>query len=152
MFSGYIGESAENDNRFPRGWFRTGDVFIRNNDGSLDFLDRQKYLVKSGGENIYPAELENVLRENPAIQDACVIRIPDGQWGEVPKAYVEAEDAETVDADLVMDELDERIARYKLPHYVEVVDPGTLPRTDAGEADREAVEELPVSEAERVRE
>jgi acyl-CoA synthetase (AMP-forming)/AMP-acid ligase II len=152
MFSGYIGESAENDNRFHRGWFRTGDVFIRNNDGSLDFLDRQKYLVKSGGENIYPAELENVLRENPAIQDACVIRIPDGQWGEVPKAYVEAEDAETVDADLVMDELDERIARYKLPHYVEVVDPGTLPRTDAGEADREAVEELPVSEAERVRE
>ena len=69
-----------------------GDVFVRNPDGTLDFVDRVKYLIKSGGENIYPAEIERVLLQDPRVAEVAVVRARDAKWGEVPVAFVARRD------------------------------------------------------------
>lgn len=81
LFSGYWKAEEVNQQDFRGGWFHMGDVFIRNPDGTLDFVDRVKYLIKSGGENIYPAEIERVLLQDERIADAAVVRRPDEKWG-----------------------------------------------------------------------
>lgn len=67
VFSGYVGNPEANQESFEEGWFRTGDMFVQNEDGTYDFVDRRKYLIKSGGENIYSAEIERVLLEHPDV-------------------------------------------------------------------------------------
>ncbi len=81
VFSGYWNASETNARDFAGGWFRMGDLFRRNRDGSYDFVDRAKYMIKSGGENIYPAEIERILLSDPRIDDAVVVRRSDGALG-----------------------------------------------------------------------
>lgn len=151
LFSGYIGNPEANATDFNAGWFRGGDVFVRRPDGFLEFVDRRKYLIKSGGENIYPAEIEKALMEHPAIVEAIAVRVPDDDWGEVPKAYI----ATNPDTDLapagVLEFLDGKIARYKFPHYVEFVDQLDFPRSTSGKIQRATVEDWPVRDEERIR-
>ena len=128
LFSGYWKIPEHQD--FQNGWFHMGDVFHRNPDGTLEFVDRRKYLIKSGGENIYPAEIERVLAELPAIQDVAVIGVPDERWGEVPKAVVVARPGAAVDPDEVVAWCRERIAAFKCPKTIDVVD--ALPRNLTG--------------------
>src|SRR5204862_4583816 len=98
LFSGYwVGA----DDDFRGGWFHMGDVFVRNPDGTLDFVDRVKYLIKSGGENIYPAEIERVLLADPRVAEAAVVRRADAQWGEVPVAFVARRDEGLTADDLI---------------------------------------------------
>src|SRR4029450_12035965 len=92
LFSGYWNQPEVNAHDFRGGWFHMGDVFVRNPDGSLDFVDRVKYLIKSGGENIYPAEIERVLLQDSRVADAAVVRRTDSKWGEVPVAFVARRD------------------------------------------------------------
>lgn len=151
VFSGYIGNAEANDSEFEAGWFRTGDMFVRNEDGTYDFIDRRKYLIKSGGENIYPAELERVLLDHEAITEAVVVRVPDQEWGEVPKAYISKGSGSELSPEDVLDHMDGRIARYKLPHYIEFVDQDEFPRSTSGKIVRGNVEEWSVRDDERVR-
>src|SRR5262249_36252559 len=88
LFSGYWGAHDVNAEVFRGGWFHMGDVFRRNSDGTLDFVDRRKYLIKSGGENIYPAEIERVLLSDSRITEVAVVRATDQKWGDVPVAFV----------------------------------------------------------------
>ena len=81
LFSGYWNAPEANARDFRGGWFHMGDMFVRNADGSLDFVDRLKYMIKSGGENIYPAEIERVLLADPSVADAVVVRRPDPHVG-----------------------------------------------------------------------
>ncbi len=92
MFSGYWRADEVNETDFRGGWFHMGDVFIRNPYGTLDFVDRVKYLIKSGGENIYPAEIERVMLQDARVADVAVVRRPDEKWGEVPVAFVARHD------------------------------------------------------------
>lgn len=151
LFSGYVGNREANQAEFNDGWFRTGDMFVRNANDTYDFVDRRKYLIKSGGENIYPAEIERVLLEDDAIDEAVVVRVPDDNWGEVPKAYV----APTADSSLeptdVLDRLEGEIARYKLPHYVEITDGDEFPRSTTGKIIRNELEDWETDETQRVR-
>jgi len=151
LFSGYLDSPEANAEEFRDGWFRMGDMFVRNEDGTLDFVDRRKYLIKTGGENVYPAEIEQALMSHRDVSEAIAVRVPDDRWGEVPKAYVATHgDADPSAAEL-LDYLDGRIARYKLPHYVEFVADADFPRSTTGKIVRPEVEEWPVSETERVR-
>ncbi|MBI2206787.1 MAG: AMP-binding protein [Candidatus Rokubacteria bacterium] len=102
-FSGYWNAPEANAKDFRGGWFHMGDMFVRNPDGTLDFVDRVKYLIKSGGENIYPAEIERVLLAEPRVADAVVVRRPDPRWGEVPVAVVARKDDTLTAAEALAD-------------------------------------------------
>jgi acyl-CoA synthetase (AMP-forming)/AMP-acid ligase II len=140
LFSGYWRAPEVNAKDFRGGWFHMGDVFVRNGDGTLDFVDRRKYLIKSGGENIYPAEIENALRASPRIREAVVVRKPDSRWGEVPVAFVVRLD-ESLSRDDVIASCRGRIANYKLPKDVIFVADADLPRSATGKIKRHELEE-----------
>ena len=113
-----------------QGWFHTGDVGYLDDDGFLYIADRVKDMVISGGENIYPAEVEGVLYEHPGVADVAVIGIADERWGEAVVAVVAPREGAIVTLDDLRSFAGERLARYKLPTRVEVVD--ILPRNPAG--------------------
>ncbi|WP_246677213.1 MULTISPECIES: AMP-binding protein [unclassified Mesorhizobium] len=146
LFSGYWNAPEATERDFRGGWFYMGDDFIRNADGTLHFVERRKYLIKSGGENIYPAELELVLRESERIREAIVVRQPDSRWGEVPVAFVVPAD-ESLTADDVIAFLDGRIARYKLPKRVIFLRDEELERNATGKIQRQPLEQRLASEA-----
>ncbi len=111
-------------------WLRSGDAGTTDADGYVFVVDRIKDMIISGGENVYPAEVENVLREHPAVADCGVIGVPDARWGEVGRAVVVLRPgAHASEADLLRF-LDGRIARFKVPKSVRFT--GELPRTGTG--------------------
>jgi long-chain acyl-CoA synthetase len=112
------------------GWLRTGDAGYFDADGYLYLHDRIKDMVVSGGENIYPAEVENVLLSHPAIIDAAVIGVPDPKWGETVKAIVVLAPGETLDEAGIIAHCRDRLAHYKCPTSVNVAD--ALPRNPSG--------------------
>ncbi|MBA1149244.1 AMP-binding protein [Ectothiorhodospiraceae bacterium WFHF3C12] len=140
LFSGYWRAPEVNAEDFRGGWFHMGDMFVRNPDGTLDFVDRRKYLIKSGGENIYPAEIERVLLADARIADAVVVRTPDPRWGEVPIAFVvPARDDLTEDDVLAC--CRGQIAGYKMPKGVRFVTDADLPRSTTGKIKRHELED-----------
>jgi fatty-acyl-CoA synthase len=140
MFSGYLRRSAATREVFESGWYRSGDVMRRNPDGTLDFLDRSRYMIKSGGENIYPAELERVLRAHPAVLEAVVVRGRDPRWGEVPWACVAVKDGQA-GAEELIDFCTARLARYKRPRHVVFMSRDDFPRSETGKVLRHELEQ-----------
>ncbi|MGQ0546099.1 MAG: class I adenylate-forming enzyme family protein [Betaproteobacteria bacterium] len=136
LFSGYWGAKSP---ALKDGWFATGDVFVRNADGSFDYVDRRTYLIKSGGENIYPAEIERVLLAQPGVKEAVVVRRADAAWGEVPVAFVVAA-AGCVTGEQLIEACRGRIARYKVPKEVRFVSSADLPRSVSGKVRRQELE------------
>jgi acyl-CoA synthetase (AMP-forming)/AMP-acid ligase II len=112
------------------GWLRTGDAGYFDSDGYLYLHDRIKDMIVSGGENIYPAEVENVLLSHPAIVDAAVIGVPDEKWGESVRAIVVLGPDASVDEASVIAHCRANLAHYKCPTSVETVD--ALPRNPSG--------------------
>ncbi|TMM13026.1 MAG: long-chain fatty acid--CoA ligase [Actinobacteria bacterium] len=114
----------------PGGWFRSGDVATVDEEGYVSIVDRIKDMIISGGENVYPAEVEAVLYEHPRVAECAVIAVPDPRWGEVGRALVvRASDAPADEQD-ILGFLDGRLARYKVPKSVVFVD--EIPRTASG--------------------
>ena len=118
-----------------------GDVLLRNPDGTLDFVDRRKYLIKSGGENIYPAEIERVLLASPRIGEVVVVRRADAKWGEVPVAFVVRRDQALTGAE-VLAMCRNGLAAYKAPKEVRFVTAADLPRNLTGKIRRHELEDL----------
>ena len=114
----------------PEGWLRTGDAGFVDADGYLFLHDRIKDMIVSGGENIYPAEIENVLLAHPDVIDAAVIGVPDERWGETVKAIVVRAPTSSVTAEELIAWCRERLAHYKCPTSVDFVE--TLPRNPTG--------------------
>ena len=117
------------------GWFRTGDLARRDDEGFYYIVGREKDMYISGGVNVYPAEIEGALLEHAAVRDAAVVGLPDEKWGEVGVAFVvpEAAVGRTAAADLA-GFLETRLARYKLPAHIVAVD--DLPRTPYGKVQK----------------
>jgi len=143
LFSGYWANPQANATDFRGGWFHMGDLFVRHANGSLDFVDRLKYLIKSGGENIYPAEVERVLLTHPRVRDAAVVRKPDARWGEVPVAFVacHGEGAAGVDLDDLMAHCRAQLPSYKLPKEIRIVAFEAIPRSSTGKIQRHVLEQ-----------
>lgn len=139
LFSGYWNAPEVNAKDFRSGWFHMGDMFVRQPDGKLDFVDRAKYLIKSGGENIYPAEIERVLLADCRVADAVVVRTPDAKWGEVPVAFVARRD-ERLTADDLVELCRRHLAGYKRPKDIRFVAFDDLPRSTTGKIQRHEVE------------
>jgi acyl-CoA synthetase (AMP-forming)/AMP-acid ligase II len=114
---------------FDNGWFRTGDIAEIDEDGFIFIKDRIKDMIISGGENIYPAEIENVIIAHPAINEVAVIGLPDEKWGEIACAIVVGDEAQT-DEEGIISHCAEKLSRYKLPKKVVFIE--VIPRNPAG--------------------
>ncbi|MHA6669385.1 acyl-CoA synthetase [Homoserinimonas sp. A447] len=131
VFAGYHGLPDATAKAFTDdGWFRSGDLGYLDADGYLHISDRLKDMVISGGENIYPAEIENLINDIEGVTGVAVIGVPDDRWGEVPWAVLTVGDGASIDTDTVREYLDGRLARFKLPVKTVVID--ELPRTASG--------------------
>jgi fatty-acyl-CoA synthase len=128
LMAGYWNKPEATAEAFDGGWFHSGDLVRSDDEGYIWVVDRKKDMIISGGENIYCAEVENVLAAHPAISEVAVIGRADDKWGEVPVAVASLTEPLTLD-DLT-GFLDNRLARYKHPKALEIVD--TLPRNPAG--------------------
>ena len=130
VFFEYWGNEAATSEALRNGWYHTGDIGVRDADGYFTIHDRKKNMIISGGENIYPAEVERVLHTHPAVREAAVIGRPDPKWQEVPVAYVMLRDGARVEADALQQHVAAELARFKVPRDFVFVD--DLPRNVLG--------------------
>lgn len=131
LFREYFRDPEQSAAAFlPGGWLKTGDLGFIDPDGCLILVDRSKDLIISGGENIYPVEIENALYRHEAVAEAAVFGIPDDQWGEVPAAHIVLKPGKTVSEAALIDFVGKTIARHKRPRIVKFVD--ELPKTAVG--------------------
>ncbi|MFF2110081.1 acyl-CoA synthetase [Rhodococcus koreensis] len=122
------------------GWFHSGDIGYLDADGYLFIIDRLKDMVITGGENVYPAEVERVLANMPGVTDVAVVGAPDEKWGEVVVAVVSPEENVTVTLDDVRDYATTELARYKLPQQLRIVD--RVPRNASGKLEKLAIRQI----------
>ncbi len=124
------------------GWFRTGDIVRRDEDGFHWIVDRCKDMYISGGENVYPAEIEAALSGHAAIAECAVVGTPSAEWGEVGHLFVVPADGASIDVDEIIAELEAQLARYKTPRHVSVID--ALPRNAGGKVLKGALRDMSV--------
>jgi long-chain acyl-CoA synthetase len=139
VFQGYFAQPDVTAYTFRNGWHHTGDVGRFDDEGYLHYVKRkpEKELIKPGGENVYPAEVETVIMQMADVTGVCVYGVADAKWGEAIKAVVETRPADRHTAQQVIDFVGSRIARFKRPHTVVFTD--RLPRGADGAVDRDAV-------------
>jgi acyl-CoA synthetase (AMP-forming)/AMP-acid ligase II len=130
VFAGYWRDPEATATAFAGGWFHTGDIGVRDEDGYLFIVDRLKDMIVSGGENIAGSEVERVLYEHEAVLEAAVVGRPDERWGEVPVAHVALREGAAVTADELIAHCRERLAKFKVPKGVTFVE--ALPRNPSG--------------------
>jgi len=141
VFPGYWRDPEATERAFAGGWFHTGDIGIRDDDGYLFIVDRLKDMIISGGENIAGSEVERVLYEHEAVLEASVVGRPDRRWGEVPVAFVVLRPNATTTAEELVEHCRARLARFKVPKDVSFLP--VLPRNPSGKVlKRELREEL----------
>ncbi|TCK26017.1 fatty-acyl-CoA synthase [Pseudonocardia endophytica] len=151
LMSGYLDDPEATAAAFAGGWLHTGDVLVRNDDGTLEFVDRTKYLIKTGGENVYPAEVEHAIAGHPGVQEVCAHGVADPHWGETVKVVVvRAPGTEPVTAGEIVGRCRERLASYKRPHYVEFLTADQLPRSTTGKLQRHVLAERGATDDQRV--
>lgn len=137
---GYWGRPEATARSFADGWFRSGDAATVDDQGHIRIVDRIKDVIISGGENVYPAEVEQALHEHPEVRLCAVIGVADERWGEVGKAVVVPARPDGVDEAALLGFLRERIAGYKIPRSVEFTD--ELPLSGAGKLLKPRIREL----------
>jgi fatty-acyl-CoA synthase len=130
LLTGYWNRPEATREAFSGGWFHTGDLARMDADGDLWIVDRKKDMFISGGENVYPAEVENLIYELPEAAEAAVIGVPDPRWGEVGMAVVVPKNPGKLSAEAVLAHLSGRLAKYKIPKRVVFAE--RLPRNAAG--------------------
>jgi fatty-acyl-CoA synthase len=140
---GYFNRPDATAEAIEDGWLCTGDVFWQDEDGFLYYAGRIKELVKSGGENVYPAEVELALKTHAAIADCCVVGVPDARWGEAVKAFVVLNEGMTISPSEAADWCRRSIAGYKRPRYIEFID--RIPRDFNGKPQRAMLSSLGVT-------
>lgn len=138
IMRGYHDDAAATDRALRAGWLHTGDIGYLDADGDLFILQRRSDLIISGGENIYPAEVEAALRLHPGLDDALVFSLPDEQWGQRVAALVQLKTGETVADDELIDFARQHLAGYKVPREYAFAD---LPRGASGKVIRSAAQE-----------
>jgi len=145
LFAGYWNDPEATAAAFlPGGWYRTGDIVRVDSDGYVWVLDRARDMVISGGENIFPAEVEALLAEHPDVKEAAVIGLPDERWGEVVHAVVVPAVSDHVDGAALIEWARERLAHFKCPRSVTFTD--QLPRTTTGKVLKRELREQLVTE------
>lgn len=122
VMAAYWGNPEATRSVFVDGWYRTGDVARRDDDGYFYIVDRARDVIITGGLNVYPAEVENLIRRHPAVANVAVVGVPNEQWGEDVKAFVIVKQGATVSDHQLIDYCRSELAGYKKPRFVEFVD------------------------------
>ena len=130
LFNGYWCREEETQNAFVNGWVTVGDLARRDEEGFIYIVDRKKDMIISGGINIYPREIENVLVEHPSLLEVAIIGVPDSKWGERLKAYVVTLPGAHISVEEMKIFCEDRLANYKIPREVEEI--SVLPRNANG--------------------
>jgi len=137
---GYVDRPEATAQALQDGWFATGDIGYLDKEGYLFVLDRRADLIISGGENVYPAEIESVLLSHPAVKEAGVCGQADSVWGQVPIAFVVLNEGSTLSSGELLDYTAQKLARYKQPRTVHFTE--QLPRTSSGKLLRRELPQL----------
>jgi len=130
LMSGYWNRPDLTAETIRDGWLYTGDLARMDEEGYIYIVDREKDMYVSGGENVYPAEIEKVLHTHPKIFDAGIVGVPDEKWGEVGKAFIVLKPRETMGNGEIFEFLKGKVAKYKIPKYAEYIE--ELPKTASG--------------------
>lgn len=130
LMSGYWKQPQLTAETIRDGWLYTGDLARTDEEGYVYIIDREKDMYISGGENVYPAEIEKVLHTHPKIIDAGIVGVPDEKWGEVGKAFIVLKPGETMSNGETFEFLKGKVAKYKIPKYVQFIE--ELPKTASG--------------------
>lgn len=136
---GYWRNPAATAAAFSGEWFRTGDLVRSDEEGYLYVVDRLKNMYISGGENVYPAEIERVLLGHSAVAEAAVVPVPDERWGEAGRVFIVLKPGQTTDEDDILAFCREKLAKFKVPREVRFLD--ALPKNDAGKINRLALKQ-----------
>jgi fatty-acyl-CoA synthase len=137
---GYWGKEKETADAITDGWFHTGDMMRKDQDGYYFVVDRKKNMFISGGENVYPAEIEAFLLTNESIKEVAVVGVPDEKWGEVGKAIIVLREDRDLSSEDILNLCRGKLAKYKIPKYIEFIK--ELPKNDAGKTDRKKLIQL----------
>jgi long-chain acyl-CoA synthetase len=137
VFAGYWRKKEETSRAFVDGWFKTGDVAVQDEDGYLYIVDRKRDLVIVSGFNVFPSEVEEALARNPVVKEAAVVGVPHPYTGEAVKAYVVLADGATAGESELLADVESRLARFKCPRSIEIVD--SLPHLLTGKVLRRAL-------------
>ncbi len=140
VMAGYYRNPDATARTLRDGWLHTGDLGYVDDEGDLFLVQRRSDLIVTGGENVYPAEVEAVLRSHPAVVEACVVGVADAEWGQRVAAAVQLLPGETVDETALLAFCRERLAGYKVPRQVRFVT--ELPQTASGKIERRRVGEM----------
>ena len=145
VFFEYWGNEAATSEVLRNGWYHTGDIGTQDADGYFYIHDRKKNMIISGGENIYPAEVERVLHDHPAVAEAAVIGRADPKWQEVPVAYIVRRAGVACEAETLIAHLSGQLARFKVPREIVFVE--TLPRNALGKVQHFVLKEQAARDA-----
>lgn len=140
VMRGYDNDLAATRLALRKGWLHTGDIGYLDEDGDLYIVQRRSDLILTGGENVYPREVENALRRHPAIEEVIVVGVADAEWGQRVAAAIQVKHGETLSAQGVMRFARQELAGYKIPRQIRFVD--TFLRTASGKIQRQAVKKL----------
>jgi fatty-acyl-CoA synthase len=140
VMCGYWNNEEATKNSLVDGWFHTGDVAYVDEKGCYHFADRMKEVIISGSENIYPAEIENILMDHPDIREASVVGRKDERWGDVPVAVIARAEGSTLIKEDILAWLVDKLGKYKHPHDVLFVE--NLPRNAMGKVEKDMVREM----------
>lgn len=142
--SGYWEQPELSANAFAGGWFHTGDAAMRDEEGYYFIVDRKKDMYISGGENVYPAEVEAALAELAEVGECAVVGVPDERWGEVGRAYIIPVAGRTLTPEQAIAHCDTRLARFKVPKSAVITD--AIPRTASGKVQKHLLRERALRE------
>lgn len=130
IFSGYWDNEEETQKTLVDGWVHTGDMAIRDEEGFYYIVGRKKNMFISGGENVFPPEIESALYDIEEVKECCVFGVPDGKWGEVGKAIISLKPDMKITKDEIISMLNKRLAKYKIPKYITFVE--DVPKNSVG--------------------
>jgi long-chain acyl-CoA synthetase len=143
IMKGYINRPEETEATLKDGWLLTGDIAVVDDDGFFSIVDRKKDMIISGGFNIYPRDVDEVLFAHEKILEACAVGVPDEYSGELIKAFVVLKTGETATAEEIIDYCKQNLVKYKVPKYVEFVD--DLPKSAVGKILRKELRAIELS-------
>jgi acyl-CoA synthetase (AMP-forming)/AMP-acid ligase II len=136
----YWRRPEESAKAFKNGWLYTGDKGVKDSEGFIYFLGRTDDMLISGGENIYPAEIEEAILSHPKVADVAVVGVPDEKWGQLVKAVIAVQEGEELKEDEILKHVMQRIASFKKPRIIQFVD--ELPKNPVGKLDRKKINEM----------